>query len=160
MKKAVFFYSWKGFTRKVAEVIAEKMSAELIEIREAKERKGISGFLGGILEAIRKKHINIVFPMQKPEEYDIVFLMTPIWAGNPSPAIRTFVEKTNWADKKTVVVVTQGASGNSYTEKIKLFMENNQANVLSGIYFRDKTPEDAIREKIDELKRGIKDLGD
>ncbi len=53
-KTLIVYYSRDGNTKKVAEKLAEQMSCDIIQITEAKSRKGILGFLKAGMESFPK----------------------------------------------------------------------------------------------------------
>ncbi len=148
MKVGVFFYSWTGHTKEVAGIIADHYIAELNEIKEKVDRKGRLDFFRGIFQAFFGSNVDIIMPSNKPEDYDMVFLGTPVWAGRQVPAIKTFVEKTNWADKPTFIFLCQSANSQKYMNTVSLFMEGHQANVIGSLYINDKCSKEEIKERV------------
>src|SRR3990172_13104609 len=92
MKKIlVAYYSRTGTTRKVAELIAQKLGAELEEIKDTVDRSGIKGYLLSGRDATLKR-LTELYPIAKnPADYDLVLVGTPIWSWNVSAPIRTYV---------------------------------------------------------------------
>ncbi|MCX8015553.1 MAG: hypothetical protein N2748_05985 [candidate division WOR-3 bacterium] len=102
MNILIAFYSKTGNTKIVAEAIAENfkrlslnnaLTVSVEEIIDMKNRSGILGWLKAGRDAIRKKLTTIAEPKFNPINFEIVILGTPIWAGMPSPAIRTYLSK-------------------------------------------------------------------
>ena len=87
MKKILcLYYSRTGTTRAAMEQIAELLDAELVEITDGKARKGIFGFLGSGLDAMKKLPEELQ-PMETEQDlgaYEHVILGTPVWAGRCS----------------------------------------------------------------------------
>ncbi len=52
MKVLIVYYSRSGQTRNIAEVIAKKLGAELEEIVDHRNRKGLLGFLPAVMRLI------------------------------------------------------------------------------------------------------------
>jgi len=86
MKTLVAFYSRDGHTKRVAEIIANALNAELDEIVDKKPRKGFLGFLRAGYDATRRKTTEISFT-KNPTDYDIVVIGTPVWNSRVTPAI-------------------------------------------------------------------------
>jgi flavodoxin len=107
MRTVVAYYSRTGNTRFVAEEIAEQLNADLCEVVDKKSRKGKLIFLTGGFAALRKKLTEI--EVTKPvDDYELVVVGSPVWAGRITPAIRTFLSQNDFSDKKMAVFVTLG----------------------------------------------------
>ena len=91
MRTLIVYYSRSGKTRNIAEVIAKKLGAELEEIVDHRNRKGILGFFTSGNEAHLKRSISINRLKNEPAQYDLIIVGTPIWAGNLSSPIRSFL---------------------------------------------------------------------
>lgn len=117
MKKLVLYYSLTGKTELIAKTIADAANADLKRVEEVEKRKKPFVFISGGSEAIKGvtskiKNINI------NKNYELIFLGTPIWAGNPTSAINAFISKTDFKNKKVVVFVTMGVAGGKRAVKI------------------------------------------
>jgi flavodoxin len=108
MKALVVYYSRTGTTKKVAEKIAKELSADIEEIVDLKRRNGPIGFLSGGKDAATKKLTEIKTLEKDPEEYDLVVIGSPVWAGTMAPAIRTYISVKKL--KKTAFFATRGGA--------------------------------------------------
>lgn len=97
MKNLVVFYSRSGKTKFVAEKIAEILRCDTEEIVDCKNRSGIIGWLLSGRDAVKKSLTEIKPITKEIELYDNIVIGTPVWAGNITPAVRTFV--LNFRDK-------------------------------------------------------------
>ena len=105
MNNLVVFYSWTGKTKVVAEELARIMGAELKEIEEVKPRKG---FMGSALAALLNLK-SAIKPMNlRMQDYENVFIGTPIWASRITPAINAFLGSVDLRGKNVYLFVTQG----------------------------------------------------
>lgn len=93
MKTLVVYYSRTGATRKVAEKIAFLLGSDIGEIVDLKNRKGVFGFLSAGYSAFTRKLTEIKAPEKDPSAYDLIVVGTPIWAGNITPAARTYLSR-------------------------------------------------------------------
>ena len=59
MKTLVVYYSRTGFTKLVAEMIADKLGADCKEIIDKTDRKGVLGYLKAARDAMQKKKTKI-----------------------------------------------------------------------------------------------------
>ncbi|MBN2518672.1 MAG: NAD(P)H-dependent oxidoreductase [Candidatus Altiarchaeota archaeon] len=110
MKTLVVYYSRSGTTRTVGEAIAEKLKCDKEEIIDMKKRRGVIGWLKAGKEGKQGKTTKIKPLAKKVNDYDLVIVGTPVWAGNMSPATRTFLEENKKDIKKTAFFATFGGS--------------------------------------------------
>lgn len=115
MKYLIVFYSRKGTTKKIGEVISNKINSEHEEIIDTKKRKGIIGFLISGKDATLKKLAKIKEIQKNPELYDLIILGTPIWNRRMTPAIRTYITEQKHNIKNVAFFCTEGGSGGSRT---------------------------------------------
>ncbi len=113
MKTLVAFYSRTGCTRIVAETIAKSLNADLVELKEEKERQGIGGFIMGGYDAIRGKPSQLVAFNKDVSAYDLMIAGSPVWAGTLCPAVRTFLLETKPLIKRAAFFCTHGGGGAS-----------------------------------------------
>ena len=102
----VIFYSRTGNTKTVAEVIAKTFDFHLQMIKDLKDRSGFFGFIGGMID-VRKNPITTISPETvNLDEYDVLFIGSPIWGMKFAPAITTFLEGTDFTGKKVILFTT------------------------------------------------------
>ncbi|MCD4671269.1 MAG: hypothetical protein K8R77_01285 [Anaerolineaceae bacterium] len=94
-KTLVLYYSYEGSTRKIAELIASTIDADIEEVKPIKEMKtkGFAKYMWGGGQVMMKKR-----PELKPlnvnlDDYDTIFLGSPVWAFTVSPPISSLLEK-------------------------------------------------------------------
>ncbi len=95
MKTAIVFYSMNGNTAMVARKLAEGINADLIEIKPEKSYpdKGFKKFLWGGKSAVMAETPALIPYDFFAGEYDQIVFGFPVWAGNVTPPIRTFVQE-------------------------------------------------------------------
>ncbi len=93
MKKAVVYYSMSGNTKYVAQKIAEKTGADLVELVPEKSYpdKGMKKFLWGGKSALMGEKPALVPYEFNADEYDTVIIGSPVWASSVTPPINTFL---------------------------------------------------------------------
>ena len=92
MNQLVVYYSYSGTTRKIAEELAKKESADIFEIKDIKPLGKLKAYTAGIIASIKGKAWQI-----KPLDIDIskyekIVLLAPVWANNPPPAFNAMLE--------------------------------------------------------------------
>ena len=108
MRTLVIYYSKSGHTKSVAERIVRATNADAEEIVEAGKR---GGNVRAALDAIFKRK-----PALKPfgrslDDYDLVFIGTPIWRMNAVPAIQAFLPTQAWGSRQVALFCTMGGMG-------------------------------------------------
>lgn len=117
MKKLIVFYSRTGVTRRIAELLTQKLQCDMEEIIDTKDRKGAMGYLMAGRDATLK-NLTILQPIkQDPSHYDLVIIGTPIWAWTMVPAIRTYLTEQKGKFRQVAFFCTQGGSGAEKTFK-------------------------------------------
>lgn len=114
MKTLVVYFSRTGNTKKVGEEIARILKADVDEIKDEKDRRGIFGYLKAGKDAMGKKLTKISYK-KKPENYQRVIIGTPIWGWRMCPAIRTYLWENKDKIKKADYFCTQGGNGGDKT---------------------------------------------
>ena len=115
MKTLVLYYSKTGNTKLIAETIAEETKADILEIQREKDVKSEGGFwlyfTGGFQSMTKRK--DKVKPFDKNlQEYDLIFLGSPVWAWRINPAIRSLFNDVQFSDKKFSLFCCCSGKGN------------------------------------------------
>jgi flavodoxin len=133
MKKAiVVYYSYEGTTKRIAEAIADSLGADLLEIKPIGEMqaKGFGKYLKGGYEVMQKKAPELM-PMDKNiDDYDLVFLGTPVWASSYTPPIKTLLEGGYITNKEVAFFFCYNGGPGKALQKAKEAIEKN--NTLIG----------------------------
>jgi len=113
MKSVILYYSRTRKTAAAARALAEEISADIIEIEDLKNRSGVLSYIGSSMEALREIKTKIKPDNLDLSEYGLIYIGTPVWAGKPSPAIVTAIDKYNFQGKDVILFATYGGSGGS-----------------------------------------------
>jgi flavodoxin len=110
MACAVVYYSLDGSTRAAAQAIAVKKGADVFELVEVKgKRRGPWGFMKSGFQAAMKAKTKLVDDLtSKLNDYDVIYIGTPIWAAMPAPAVNSFIHTMDFKDKGVYLVVVKG----------------------------------------------------
>lgn len=111
MKTLIVYFSRTGMTRKVAEELKIKLNADIEEITDPTDRRGMLGYLKCGKEAMQKISAPINPIKSDFNGYDLVIVGTPIWGWNICSPIRGLMVKYGQTMKKIAVFCTQGGSG-------------------------------------------------
>ncbi len=95
----------------VAERIAQTLDADLVDLQERADRRGVWGFVKGGFDALRQKTTELI-PVEKDlSRYDLLIVGSPVWAGTLCPAVRTFLQGVSVP--RTAFFCTHGGGGAS-----------------------------------------------
>jgi flavodoxin len=115
MKILVVFYSRTGVTKKAAGAITDSLRCDSEEIFDTKSRDGIFGWLKSGRDAMKKIPTLLKETQKDPSAYDIVVIGTPVWAGNISAPVRTYLANNKGKFAKVAFFCTMGNSGGANT---------------------------------------------
>ena len=111
MKTLIIFYSDSGSTKIMAKTLSMHLKADIIEIKDLKNRKGtVNKFLSSI-DAFRESKTKISPEKIDLTSYDLIYIGTPTWANKPAPAIITLIDRCNWAGKDVILFTTMNKNG-------------------------------------------------
>ena len=101
----IVYYSKNGNTKILAELLAEKYDGKIINLEEKEKRKGILGFLKSGFQASKRKQSKLInTPWDEISNFDKLYICTPIWAGNITPAMNTFMANADLTNKEIIIV--------------------------------------------------------
>jgi flavodoxin len=131
-KVIVIYYSRTGTTKKVAQAIADNLSAcgtaqaglkcDIEEIIDTKNRKGLFGWLRSGSDAMKERLAVIKEIKHNPASYDIIIMGTPVWGAKIVPAIRTYITQNKESLKNVAFFCTAGGSGEKALENLENFI--------------------------------------
>jgi flavodoxin len=153
-KTLILYYSRTGNTKMCCEALQKELGADLLEIKDLKNRDGGWGFFTGALGSMFNVHTNIEPLNPDLSLYKNIIIASPIWTGTLSTAIRTLIDK-NRLDNKQVVMftTTNAAEKEKYIEKSKARAANNGAQVVG--YCQVVVKREVDGKKVDKPKQEI-----
>jgi len=108
MRTIIITYSFSGNNARLANNIAEKLNADLIEIQEFHKRSILTIVLDTILNRTPKIHAL----QAEIREYDHVIFVAPIWFGKiASPFRQVFTQYRDELNRYSFVSISGGANG-------------------------------------------------
>jgi len=109
MKTLIVFYSRTGTTKKIAQSLAEKLGADVEEIKDTIDRSGVIGYFRAGRDGMKKQLTKIEPIKFDPSGYDLVIVGTPNWAGHVSAPIRTYLAEQKEKISKVAFFATMGS---------------------------------------------------
>jgi len=111
MKALVVFYSRTGHTKKVAEMIAKDLGADIEELVDKKNRSGIMAWLMAGRDGMKKVPTQIEPVKNDPSQYDLVLIGGPLWGfSGIAPASRTYLLQNKDKIKKAAFFISKGGT--------------------------------------------------
>lgn len=130
MKTAVIYYSNSGTTKRIAERIAERFSADVTAVEPA---KAYGGYLSAVArvgrEKLTKKGAGLRTRPGDFSGYDLIFVGFPVWYGTMPSFLQKYLQESTIGDAAVVPFVTAGANGEkSSLEAVQRFCANTDAD--------------------------------
>jgi flavodoxin len=107
----VVYYSRTGYTRDIAGELAAAVQGDVDRLDDGLDRTGVWGYLRCAREGLKKRTVQLMPPAYDASRYDVVVLGTPVWAGNISSPVRSYVAANRAKLKQVAFFCTQGGSG-------------------------------------------------
>jgi flavodoxin len=124
MKSAIFYYSYSGNTRKIAQDLGDYLRLGYeIEILELRAKDESANFLGQCKRAFWHKQAEVELINFDLSPYDLIGLGTPVWAFGPAPSVNTFLNKCSGVGGKKVILFTTYGSGTG-NQRCLNYMQN------------------------------------
>ncbi len=148
-KILVAYYSFEGFTKQIAETMATHINADILEIHPKKEikSKGFGKYVWGGSQVMMGKKPKLCPFDKQIDDYDIILIGSPIWAGTYTPPIKSLLEEGFIHNKKVAYFYTFDGGAEKAEEKAKSVLEK-QNSYLGAMGFLN--PKDK-RENMDLL---------
>jgi flavodoxin len=110
MKPLVVYYSLTGKTKLVAEAISDMLGAALVEVEERRPVPWPFVYVSGGFRAMTNRGSRIDPVDVDLNQYERIFVGSPIWASSPTPAINSFICQTNFEGRSIIPFFTMGGT--------------------------------------------------
>ena len=111
MKSLVVYYSRTNITKKIADDIASNLNCDIEEIRPKTNYQGKLGYARGIKDGASGKIIELESQKYDPQDYDVVYIGAPVWAGKAANPIISYLNKNKGKFNDVKFFLTAGSSG-------------------------------------------------
>lgn len=149
MATLIIYYSQGGTTELVAKTLANELNASLVRIHDLKNREGFKNRLLSSVNAFRETKTEIIPAKVDLSDFDIVYIGTPTWVGNPTPAIITIIDRCNFKGKDVVLFATMDSNrGETNIERLeeKIRMRGGRVIESFTIATKGKSSEKLVRD--------------
>ncbi|HOL22235.1 MAG TPA: flavodoxin family protein [bacterium] len=154
MKISIIYFSLSGRTKFLAQSLAESLRAEGFSVAINPLKSPSTGaFLKNCIDALTKKKVKLEYtPDIKHSE--IIFLGSPVWAFDITPAMRTFLENVDLTNKKVFLYITYG-SGKGKDRAMSNFrhlVELKGGKVIGTADIKGRS----VKDEVERFKEGVK----
>lgn len=130
-KILILYYSRTNNTKMCCEALQKELGADVLEIKDLKNRAGGWGFFTGAVGSLFNVHTDIEPAHPDLSGYRNIIIASPIWTGTLATAIRTLIDDNRWDGKNVVLfTTTNAAEKEKYIEKSKARVAQRGAQVL------------------------------
>jgi len=135
-KILVVYYSHDESTKSIAESIANETNADVLELKPLDEKGGRRVRYIWEGESVSMNPIPPLEPFSvDPNEYDLIFLGSPVWAMSYAPPVESFLRKATLSNKDIALFCThEGLMGIVFQEMISKLSDNK---IIGAIDFYD-----------------------
>lgn len=143
-KVLVAYFSHSGNTKKIAEEIQSKTSADIFEIKTVNTYSDDYNTVLDEAKAEQKDNARPELSEQVKDmaQYQTVIIGFPIWWGDMPMAVYSFLDEYDLSGKTVLPFCTYGGSGLCQTDK-KIQNEEKDAEVTDGLAISDSSLDDA-----------------
>jgi flavodoxin len=127
MKILIVYFSLDGNSALVASELGKRLGADLLELKPAdeKKRRGLAKYVWGGGQALFGKKPALKPYSVNPDNYDLIILGGPVWAGSHSPAVLAFLAETKPGGKKIGIFCCHGGGRGRAQKKLRALLEGN-----------------------------------
>ena len=134
MSVCIIYHSETGNTRAVAEQVTAASGGDLIAVRDLANYSKVGRYLKGTPRAMRGDSADIEPAALDVSGYETVVVGTPVWAGNPTPAINAAVNALRGIEgKPTIVFCTSGGSPRKTLDTLTAMLAKKGADVRGAV---------------------------
>ncbi|ABN58094.1 MULTISPECIES: flavodoxin family protein [Methanoculleus] len=161
MSVCIIYHSETGNTRAVAEQVAAASGGDLIGVRDLANYSKVGMYLKGARRAMRGDSADIEPAAIDVSGYETVVVGTPVWAGNPTPAINAAVNTLRGIEgKPTIVFCTSGGSPRKTLETLTAMLAKRGADVRGAVPLTARTAKrpEAVKPLVDLVRQSRREM--
>ena len=151
----VVYYSLTGNTARVAIDLAARLDADIESIEDKRHGAGFLRYVMAAYDAFRKAPAPIGTMKHNPAEYALTVIGTPVWVGQMTPAVRTYLQHMSGKLPALAFFIT---SGDTEIEKVIPSLElaaNCKASASAGFNARELKQAGVYEQKLSAFVQSI-----
>lgn len=158
-KILVVYFSLDGNTEKIAKMICHKLNCTHLKLtpKSVFPQSKIIRFLMAGKQAVFKEAPSLASIELDLGQYPVLFLGTPVWAGNFSSPVRSFVKKYDISGKEIALFCTHKGQPVGALEKLEEYLAPRNVTILKKIDFSDPmhADETVLNEKVETYVNSV-----
>ena len=126
MRSLVLYYSKDGYTKEIAEQISEDIGADIervIPLNDLPVEKDVNNLLVLFMILFKEKP-KILELKHNLQDYDLIYIGSPVWFGSLPPFIRTLLLKYNFKGKSVGIFCCGDSSSKTALIKMARLIKN------------------------------------
>ncbi|MFO8050928.1 MAG: flavodoxin [Thermoplasmatota archaeon] len=126
MRTLVVYYSLEGNTECIAKAVASRIDADIERLETKKKIKAdefMNYYWGGKKDRPSKK-VPLKGQRYDPNEYDLIFIGTPVWAWAPAPPIYSYITDRNIRGRNIALFSCSEGDPGKTCNKLKRSLED------------------------------------
>jgi len=145
-KIGVVYFTRTGNAERIAQRINETIKGDIIQIKDDRKWKGFFGFMSGGRHAASLKHVAYhLEPEVDLESYSSIVLVTPMWAGNLTPATYSYLKDHPKVVGRTRLIIQ--SAGTDATQNAKKYEDYLGKFIKIYSIARSRKEEDSVIEQ-------------
>lgn len=153
-KTLILYYSRTGNTKAACEALQKELGADIQEIKDLNSRDKGFGMIAGMVKTILGMQTDIEPETVDFDPYGTLIISAPIWASKFGLAMRTFVERSSFQDKRVVIFITADSFvEEKYQQQHTALIEESGGQVIG--HFQVQATDLADGEKVPRTKEKI-----
>jgi flavorubredoxin len=154
MAAVIVYHSETGQTRLVAEQVAKRAGAVLIQVHDQAHYNAVTRYLIGARLARNRERAHIDPAVIDVTPYDGIVVGSPVWAWHPTPAINAAIDALKGCEEKPgIVFATSGGMPGETVDMMRAALTERKVQVQATFHFGRKDIQDP--QKIGELVAAI-----
>lgn len=159
MKKIVVYYSYTGNTKKIAEMIKNRLNCDILKLTP---KVPFSNDYQTVVDeyqnnSIDNKEVDINDISVNLNDYDEIIIGTPVWWYTISPVVTTFLKKYNLTNKKIYPFATNaGWLGRTFNDFEKLCKDSKLSKGMNIVFSSNELSK--LETSQEELNKWIERL--
>ncbi len=149
MKILFVYFSLEGNCRTLAQLMAKTVGGDVAELRlvEAMPTGTVSKYLVGGKRSLLKEGAELEPLSVDLDDYGLVVIGGPVWFMNITPAVRGFLQATDWQGKKTAAFIMHGGGKGKALSSMESLIRERGGEVVATADFIDLHRGDASATK-------------
>lgn len=108
MKVLYVYYTRNNHCKEIVENLSLIVPGDIVELDDGRKKKGVLSYLMSGRDAMKEHTVTLRKIPYRPANYDVVVVVSPVWASHLSPPVRTFLMEYPLKGKTVFVLSSAG----------------------------------------------------